>query len=738
MVRLKVLVSTLVLALAIGAGAAFASVNLLPHPDFQPNGDGMPEGWNIVRGGLGEEIRFRGDAGREGGWVFWFYDVSGNRNRSVGIISDPIDIVPGEEYEASIWIRVNDEGGGRMYLQFFDLNGVRIVSKAINEPQRGHGEWVRIAVKEIAPDEAVQARMMIDSGSSAEARVDLYFEGAQIIRVGGDEIQGDGMEAFSFSVPGASGKLSLLAVNYLENVSGDQLPTSASKCLSAFATPGEYEPLSFVVYAHDELEDVEVFVSDLHLGDHVISESSIEVRLVKWLKRRWGYWVTPTPENLEPDAYFLEVYKPYSMPANHFKQVWLTVHVPEDAPAGEYRGQVTVRSKDGTEAMMPIAFEVLPFALRDSEKLLSIYYRNYGQRTRAQRQRDFESMRAHGLRHVLLRPAIQYRPRVIDGKPSGYWDTSVVESRIRELESYGFEGPHVVISNFDRIPYDDQYKERLFQAEEAIARLEEDLGVEIVLQHMDEVFQVHLRDDYERLTRPAADIDGLKFYMTMYAHDDEASMEWIDPMVDIRSYHGAITDRWLAGGADGTGPLRTFADLADYMNPDGDRLWLYYNVWETEMDPRWMRIINGVYFWQSPYEIHGIWAYSEPSGDLFDDTVGNSGIMGMAFIDPRDGSLLSTRHWEAYREGGDDLRYLATLEQLIEEKRALSHGDAVEAAESFLIELKETWWPDQPLPGRRGYQGAIVRSLNAENPLGALQEMRRQIADHIIALMELD
>jgi hypothetical protein len=47
---------------------------------------------------------------------------------------------------------------------------------------------------------------------------------------------------------------------------------------------------------------------------------------------------------------------------------------------------------------------------------------------------------------------------------------------------------------------------------------------------------------------------------------------------------------------------------------------------------------------------HGIWAYSEPQGDLFDDTVSESGTMGMAFIDPRDGSRLSTRHWEAYRE----------------------------------------------------------------------------------------
>ena len=69
-------------------------------------------------------------------------------------------------------------------------------------------------------------------------------------------------------------------------------------------------------------------------------------------------------------------------------------------------------------------------------------------------------------------------------------------------------------------------------------------------------------------------------------------MEWADPLVDIRNYHGAAADAWLARG-------RTFDDLAGYVNQEPDRLWLYYNAEEVEMDPRWMRIINGIYLWLS-------------------------------------------------------------------------------------------------------------------------------------------
>jgi hypothetical protein len=544
------------------------------------------------------------------------------------------------------------------------------------------------------------------------------------------------LEAYSFSLPPQP--YSLMAIDYMENVTPDRLPQSASNRLSVFVTPGEYEPLSFVIYAQQNLERVEVRVTDLCCSSgETIPVGNIEMRCVRWMSRRWRYSAAPLAENLVPDAFFLEMYQPFNLREGQMKQIWLTVKVPESASAGEYLGHVSVTAPPHGELRLPIRVEILPFSFRDSEKRLSIYYRNYGERSPEQRQRDFQDMRDHGLRHAIVRARITYRIRPLGGEFRFVPDFRDVRTVIKEMREYGFEEPYIVDSGlpalWDRLggllPEPQQlelYRRALKDLGTALVELEEELGVEIVLQHLDEIFKKEKRDRYELLTRPAVEIEALKFYNTFYPHEDEALMQWVDPLVHIRNYHGAATDAWLAMG-------RTFDDLAKYMNPEGDRLWMYYNASEVEMDPRWMRIINGIYLWLSPYETHGFWAYSEPQGDLFDDTVGTSGTMGMAFIDPRDGSLLSTRHWETYREGGDDLRYLATLEQVIDEQRD-NRPEVVREAEIFLEALKDDWWPKQPLPGPRGLNGGIVRALNAEHTLGSLQEMRRQVAGFIIAL----
>ncbi|NLN19066.1 MAG: hypothetical protein GX162_07315 [Firmicutes bacterium] len=543
------------------------------------------------------------------------------------------------------------------------------------------------------------------------------------------------LESYNFVLP--ERPYTLVAIDYLENVSPDHLPQSAATELFTFVTPGEYEPLSFVIYAQQDLSTVQVRVSDLCSSDHVIKSENIELRCVRWMARRWRYSAPPAPENLVPDPFFLETYRPFDLGQGQMKQIWLTLRVPEEAAPGQYVGYVRVSAIGHDEMSLPVRVEVLPFALHDSEKRLSIYYRNYKARTAEQRHRDFLDMRNHGLRHAIVRPSITYQVRRIDGVFRFVPNLSEVRTVIEEMRQYGFEGPYVVNSGFtglwaqlEGVPQptrSELYRSILVDLGEAIMALEEELGVEIALQQLDEIFKTEVRERYELLTRPAADVEGLRFYITFYPHEDVTLMEWADPLVDIRNYHGAAADAWLARG-------RTFDDLAGYVNQEPDRLWLYYNAEEVEMDPRWMRIINGIYLWLSPFELHAIWAYSEPEGDLFDDADGIRGSMGMAFIDPRDGSLLSTRHWEAYREGGDDLRYLATLEHLMEEHTDTAPS-AIAAARRYLEELKTSWWPEKPLAGRRGTQGAIVRAMNAEHPLGSLQSLRRQVADHILAIL---
>jgi hypothetical protein len=127
------------------------------------------------------------------------------------------------------------------------------------------------------------------------------------------------------------------------------------------------------------------------------------------------------------------------------------------------------------------------------------------------------------------------------------------------------------------------------------------------------------------------------------------------------------------------------------LRQTGQEAWFYHNARGVHFTPEWARIINGVYLWASPFTAHCPWTYQSYVGNPFDDTDGRAAKghdFGMSFPgieDPAD--LVPTRLWEAMREGGDDLRYIATLEKAIADSRQRK-PEAAAAAEKFLADLK--------------------------------------------------
>jgi MYXO-CTERM domain-containing protein len=68
---------------------------------------------------------------------------------------------------------------------------------------------------------------------------------------------------------------------------------------------------------------------------------------------------------------------PFSVPAGETRAVWAEVHVPADAPAGEYRGSVSL-SWDGGGATVPVKLTVWPFTLPSTATLKSAFAFTYG------------------------------------------------------------------------------------------------------------------------------------------------------------------------------------------------------------------------------------------------------------------------------------------------------------------------------------------------------------------------
>jgi len=69
----------------------------------------------------------------------------------------------------------------------------------------------------------------------------------------------------------------------------------------------------------------------------------------------------PTTRQPLADARFVAV--PFELPAEQTHGFWVDICVPEDAPAGEYRGEYRVRAADGRERTIPVKLTVWGFTL---------------------------------------------------------------------------------------------------------------------------------------------------------------------------------------------------------------------------------------------------------------------------------------------------------------------------------------------------------------------------------------
>jgi len=137
------------------------------------------------------------------------------------------------------------------------------------------------------------------------------------------------------------------------------------RTLTTFATPGEFEPTTAAVYPVKDLGAVDVEVSGFTSADGgAISGDSVEIGVVRCWKQRSGSGSGPSghytiePELIEPATGRIREVK-----AGATKQWWFTVHVPEDARPGRYRAQVAFRPQAAPPVEVEWRLLVLPFRL---------------------------------------------------------------------------------------------------------------------------------------------------------------------------------------------------------------------------------------------------------------------------------------------------------------------------------------------------------------------------------------
>jgi len=240
-----------------------------------------------------------------------------------------------------------------------------------------------------------------------------------------------------------------------------EIPAAPGNTLSITACRNEFEPASFIpasfiLNAQKDTSGINIKVSDLSSTQGTsIPSDAINLRLVKaWYqageKNIW--YTTPerilTPELLINDDSLVKVdyvtktnylkvtingveqyidtsnpsipfpsnaqiqdassLQPFSLKANENKQLWLTVHVPNETLPGDYSGNVIITARSEVPVVMNFSVRVLPFDLEPAPVEYSLYYTGklYAStsyyKTAAQYTRELQDMKDHGVLYPTL------------------------------------------------------------------------------------------------------------------------------------------------------------------------------------------------------------------------------------------------------------------------------------------------------------------------------------------------
>ena len=470
----------------------------------------------------------------------------------------------------------------------------------------------------------------------------------------------------------------------------------AGSTMRITACPGEYEPASFVIHAHKPLANVRVTCSDLKGDAGAIPASAVDLRIVKvWYQSGTWLYVRKdkpllTPELLlkddslvridtEKKANILKMAKdamrdtatlqPFGVPAETVKQCWVTVQVPAEAKAGSYRGVITVQPEDEDAIAIPVQLRVLPFELDEPNLICSMYYRGHthtrpgdqlltAEKTDKQLLADLEDMFAHGVTNPMT-----YIHPTGPNKDGGY-DFTHLERLFELRKQVGMVGGPLLMQNVSI-----QSPPELLKATITFAKSHG--FTDVYFSAADEARGDALRA--QRANMRKVHEAGGKIFVASYAYD---SFHLVGDLLDMPVLAGPVAiDRTQLTAYRASG-----GKVLSYASPQGGI-----------EEPILYRRNYGLALWEDGYAGACTYAYQHAFGHAWDDFDGGywrDHIMAYPTVD----GVIPTVQWEGYREGYDDLRYLATLENLIAKDWRLdgTRGESARISREWLLQLDPT------------------------------------------------
>ena len=496
-------------------------------------------------------------------------------------------------------------------------------------------------------------------------------------------------------------------------------PGEIRKDVTIAACRGEYEPATFAIRSSVPLKNVTVKAGDLRVEGEpgkIIPAGAVDVRWVKcWRQARFGQ----TPELLLKNDALVpsgadgtqwaqkistladsEDLRPVNLPARHTKQVWLTVRVPDAAEPGGYAGTISVTAEGHRPRTLVLHLTVLPFALAAPTLDYGLYVNSeipaeglagrLWPRTPKQVRSLLENLRAHGVTHPYVHQPITLKPKSRDpndpkGRGTGgvawrevKYDPTNLRLYLKMMGELGFPRDKLFWGNsymLVRICYSKRQKvgdpklpkwplEAIMPTVHIVTREAKEAGFgEVYFYGMDEVSRQQLefqRPLFKMMRNAGTPVPAKAFSASGHLTDvyDATTCSLLPSPSEIKKYQAA-----------------------------GRRAYLYANPVSGVEQPYTFRRNVGLLLYKFGVNGTGWWS---------DYAVFSRHDFSFVYY-TRDGQI-DTLQWEGWREGVDDVRYLTTLHQAIENLKKVDDpaaGPAVQTAEAWLAKLKITDDPQQ-------------------------------------------
>lgn len=494
----------------------------------------------------------------------------------------------------------------------------------------------------------------------------------------------------------AAGQIDIYLIDYMGPQKGDVVLWGDAKTTAAHirATPGEYEPVAFVLHPRVRLESVFIKPDGPLVGPRGrIAPSNIRVSSV---------------EGFHGDDYdvLVALGRPWHMPAWQRETFWITVHVPDRAAPGRYRGEVVVTSAGRRVGSIAITLEVLPFRLEEPPYALGFNYSSpKDPKKLAAHLRD---MREHGMTTVA--PLYNFHLPIHDEDTSELGEFIEAYKRAGFTKTLYFATPMQLLSALagygpvDSLRFQRKYLRtmRLFYAET------QRHGVPVLFSIADELTNQALPGIKigERLARLCfEELPEIPITSDMNGYLEVVTMA---PYLNVATFNNG----WDGIDRHNKGRRLINRRFIEQVQRLGAIPW-FVNAGRG-------RFAFGFFFWKmARYGVRGKveWYYN-----LGNNARGSVVRLASDRIDP-------TIIYERSREGVDDLKYALKLESMIAGAKKAGRGqdEAVRRAEATLKELGDSIVDDWTAYRRGGERW----------PPRRFHQWRNRLIDAILALGQI-